>query len=433
MSEIAISLKNVSKCFRRYARPIDRLKEILLPGRSQGDEFWALQDISLEVAKGETLGIIGQNGSGKSTLLQLIAGTLTPTTGQVHVRGRVSALLELGSGFNPEFTGRQNVFFNGRVLGLSQQEIEEKFDEIAAFADIGDFIGQPVKTYSSGMLVRLAFSVAVSADPDVLIIDEALAVGDIYFQQKCFERIRSLRDSGVTLFFVSHDSTAVYKLCDRAILMEHGQAVLDAKPKQVIDLYEAKLLKKLDTRPDLVEIQVQPPASSLFPQQIAQELENQSSHTAINASCVALKFVKLLDKDNCEVQCITSDQTLQVAIGLLFLDQIEDPHVGFKIRNRIGEVIFETNTYCMHQSIGKVVTDDFLEVRFQFDLPLGEGEYTITVGVADGGFAEGQFKRVLTYLHDTAVIKVLKQKNAMHWHGVINLHPSVTLHRNVYV
>ncbi|MCY7321466.1 MAG: ABC transporter ATP-binding protein [Phormidesmis sp. CAN_BIN36] len=433
MSEIAISLKNVSKCFRRYAQPIDRLKEILLPSRSRGDEFWALQDISLEVAKGETLGIIGQNGSGKSTLLQLIAGTLTPTTGQVQVRGRVSALLELGSGFNPEFTGRQNVFFNGRFLGLSQQEIEKKFDEIAAFADIGDFIDQPVKTYSSGMLVRLAFSVAVSADPDILIIDEALAVGDIYFQQKCFGRIRGLRDSGVTLFFVSHDSTAVYKLCDRAILMEHGQAVLDAKPKQVINLYEAKLLKKLDTRPDLVEIQVRPQASSLFPQEAAQELENQSSQAAISASWVAIEFVKLLDQDDREVQCIASDQNLQIAIGLLFLDQIEDPHVGFKIRNRIGEVMFETNTYCMRQFIGTVVTDDFLEVRFQFDVPLAEGEYTITVGVADGGFAEGQFKRVLTYLHDTAVIKVLRQKNAALWHGIVNLNPSVTLHRKTYV
>ena len=330
MSEIAISLKNVSKCFRRYPRPVDRLKEMLLPNRSRGHEFWALQDISLEVAQGETLGIIGQNGSGKSTLLQLIAGTLTPTTGQVKVHGRVSALLELGSGFNPEFTGRQNVFFNGRVLGLSQQEIEKKFDEIAAFADIGDFIDQPVKTYSSGMLVRLAFSVAVSADPDVLIIDEALAVGDIYFQQKCFERIRGLRDSGVTLFFVSHDSTAVYKLCDRAILMEHGQAVLDAKPKQVINLYEAKLLKKLDSRPDLVEIQLQPQSSSLFPQDVAQDRDDQTPQAAISADCVSIEFIKLLDQDDREVQCITSDQTLQIAIGLVFLDQIEDPHVGFQ-------------------------------------------------------------------------------------------------------
>jgi lipopolysaccharide transport system ATP-binding protein len=181
--EIAISLKNVSKCYKRYARPVDRLKEILLPGKSIAQEFWALRDINLEIPKGETLGIIGQNGSGKSTMLQIIAKTLTPTTGEVQVNGRVSALLELGSGFNPEFTGRQNVFFNGRLLGLSHEEIEDKFDEIAAFADIGDFIDQPVKTYSSGMFVRLAFAVAVSVNPDILIVDEALAVGDIYFSK----------------------------------------------------------------------------------------------------------------------------------------------------------------------------------------------------------------------------------------------------------
>jgi lipopolysaccharide transport system ATP-binding protein len=199
MGEIAVSLKNVSKCFKRYARPVDRLKEILLPGQIRVDEFWALREVSLEVAKGDALGIIGQNGSGKSTLLQILVGTLSPTAGEVKVNGRVSALLELGSGFNPEFTGRQNVFFNGRILGLSQKAIEQKFDEIAAFADIGDFIDQPVKTYSSGMMVRLAFSVAVSTEPDILVIDEALAVGDVFFQQKCFERLRELKDSGATL------------------------------------------------------------------------------------------------------------------------------------------------------------------------------------------------------------------------------------------
>jgi lipopolysaccharide transport system ATP-binding protein len=172
MTEIAISLHNVSKCYKRYSRPVDRLKELLLPGRSHAENFWALRDINLEVAKGETLGIIGQNGSGKSTLLQIIAGTVTPTTGEVWVNGRVSALLELGSGFNPEFTGRQNVFFNGRILGLSRQEIEAKFDDIAAFAEIGDFLDQPIKTYSSGMVVRLAFAVIANTEPQILIVEQ---------------------------------------------------------------------------------------------------------------------------------------------------------------------------------------------------------------------------------------------------------------------
>src|SRR4028119_1905104 len=255
MSEIAISLKNVSKCYKRYSHPVDRLKEILLPNKSHADNFWALQEINLKVAQGETLGIIGQNGSGKSTLLQIIAGTLTPTTGEVGVNGRVSALLELGSGFNPEFTGRQNVFFNGQILGLSREEVEVKFNDIAAFSEIGDFIDRPVKTYSSGMFVRLAFAVAVSVKPEIFIVDEALAVGDIYFQQKCFERLREMKSSGTTILFVSHDSSAVYKLCRRAILIEAGEIVFDDKARVVIDLYEAKLLKKKDIKPDAVEIQ----------------------------------------------------------------------------------------------------------------------------------------------------------------------------------
>ena len=238
MSEdITISLKNVSKCFKRYARPVDRLKEILLPGTSRTSEFWALRDINLEIEKGQTVGLVGRNGSGKSTLLQMIARTLTPTTGEVVVRGRVSALLELGSGFNPEFTGRQNVFFNARLLGLSQQEIEDKFDDIAAFADIGSFIEQPVKTYSSGMYVRLAFAVAVNVEPEILIVDEALAVGDIVFQHRCMRKMRSLMDSGVTTLFVSHDSGAIKTLCNSAVMIDAGKIYASGNPNSVIIKY----------------------------------------------------------------------------------------------------------------------------------------------------------------------------------------------------
>ncbi len=239
--EIAISLKNVSKCYKRYAHPVDRLKEVLLPGKSRAQEFWALGDINLEVPKGETLGIIGQNGSGKSTLLQIIAGTLTPTTGEVLVNGRVSALLELGSGFNPEFTGRQNVFFNGQILGLSQAELEAKFDDIAAFAEIGDFIEQPVKTYSSGMAVRLAFAVIANTEPKILIVDEALSVGDAKFQARCMKRIRQMKDQGVTVLFVSHDSGSVKMLCKSAVLMNYGRILEIGAPKEVVNHYIALL------------------------------------------------------------------------------------------------------------------------------------------------------------------------------------------------
>ncbi len=238
MSEIAISLKKISKCFQRYARPADRLKELLFPGKSLAQKFWALRDLDLEVPKGQTLGIVGRNGSGKSTLLQIIAATLTPTTGAVEVQGRISALLELGSGFNPEFTGRQNVFFNGQLLGLSRRDIEDKFDDIAAFADIGDFLEQPVKTYSSGMFVRLAFAVATSAEPDILIVDEALSVGDEAFQRKCFARIQDIRDRGGTILFVSHAAATIVELCDRAILLDGGELLLQGTPKFVVSKYQ---------------------------------------------------------------------------------------------------------------------------------------------------------------------------------------------------
>jgi lipopolysaccharide transport system ATP-binding protein len=237
MEDIAISVRNVAKSFRRYDRPSDRLKELLLPSRQQYREFQALRDVSIEIPRGQTLGIVGRNGSGKSTLLQIIVGTLQPSSGQTRIHGRISALLELGSGFNPEFTGRQNVFFNGQILGLSRAQIEERFDDIAAFADIGEFLDQPAKTYSSGMFVRLAFAVATSVDPDILVVDEALAVGDEAFQRKCFSRIESLQSRGCTTLFVSHAASKVVELCDRALLLDHGEAIIAHHPKFVIDQY----------------------------------------------------------------------------------------------------------------------------------------------------------------------------------------------------
>lgn len=234
---IAISLKNVSKCYKRYTQPVDRLKDQLLPGKSRADIFWALRDIDLEIYRGQTLGIIGRNGSGKSTLLQIITGTLTPTTGEVQVNGRVSALLELGSGFNPEFTGSQNVFFNGRLLGLTKEQIEAKFDDIVAFADIGDFLEQPVKTYSSGMMARLAFAVQAHLSPDILIIDEALSVGDIFFQQKCSAYLEELRQQGVTLLLVSHDLNVMQALCQKSVLLNRGEMVYFGETHEAISKY----------------------------------------------------------------------------------------------------------------------------------------------------------------------------------------------------
>lgn len=237
-TEILIDLDKISKCYHLYQRPRDRLLQSIFRGRRTFHrEFWALRDISFHIRRGETVAIIGRNGAGKSTLLQLIAGTLTPTSGNLQIRGRIAALLQLGSGFNPEFTGRENVFLNGSILGFTRAQIEQRFDEIADFADIGDFVEQPVKTYSSGMTMRLAFAVSICLEPEVLIIDEALAVGDAVFQFKCKNRLRDLIANGTTLLFVSHDMSAVKAFCSRAIYLENGQTKCEGEPETIAERY----------------------------------------------------------------------------------------------------------------------------------------------------------------------------------------------------
>jgi lipopolysaccharide transport system ATP-binding protein len=249
-SDVAIKVENLSKCYHIYDNPRDRLKQFIFPRlarilnfseKQYFREFWALKDVSFEIKKGETIGIIGRNGSGKSTLLQMICGTLNPTVGTIKTNGRISALLELGSGFNPEFTGRENVYLNGAVLGLSNKEISHKFEDILAFSEIGEFIDQPVKTYSSGMIVRLAFSVAINVNPEILVVDEALAVGDELFQRKCFSKIETIKKAGTTVLFVSHSGAQIIDLCDRAILLDGGEKILEGLPKKAVGLYH-KLL-----------------------------------------------------------------------------------------------------------------------------------------------------------------------------------------------
>lgn len=261
-NQIAIKVENLSKCYHIYNQPQDRLKQSIYPRiqrlagrplRTYFHEFWALRDISFEVKKGETIGIIGRNGSGKSTLLQLICGTLTPTSGTVQTAGRIAALLELGSGFNPEFTGRENVYLNGALLGLSQEEIDGCFTDIAAFADIGEFIEQPVKTYSSGMVVRLAFSVQAAINPDILIVDEALAVGDEKFQRKCFARLDELKSKGTAILFVSHSGSQIVELCDGALLLEQGMRMMYGKPAGVVHAYHKLIYAPPDQQAMLMQ------------------------------------------------------------------------------------------------------------------------------------------------------------------------------------
>ncbi|MBN3872573.1 ABC transporter ATP-binding protein [Nostoc sp. JL33] len=382
--EIAISLKNISKCYKRYARPVDRLKEILLPSRSHAQEFWALRDINLEIPKRETLGIIGQNGSGKSTLLQIIAGTLTPTTGEVWVNGRVSALLELGSGFNPEFTGRQNVFFNGQILGLSRDEIEAKFDDIAAFAEIGDFIEHPVKTYSSGMVVRLAFAVVANTEPSILIVDEALAVGDAKFQARCMKRIRQMKEQGVTILFVSHDSGSVKMLCNSAILMNHGKMLEIGEPKEVVNHYIALL----SSDNNQVESENKKSEEMTLVQQNNIELKddfvknNQESSLHRHGNKLAIiKSVQLIDLKGNKIAKLETGQRFQISVVLQAKAELSDLIVGISIRNLMGLVIYGINTHLLNIKLPELKENQELTILFKIPCYMNRGVYTVTLGI----------------------------------------------------
>jgi lipopolysaccharide transport system ATP-binding protein len=404
--EIAISLRNVSKCFKRYARPVDRLKEILLPGKSRSDKFWALQGIDLEVTRGETVGIIGKNGSGKSTLLQIIAGTLTPTSGQVVVKGRVSALLELGSGFNPEFTGQQNVFFYGRLLGLSKKEIEDKFDEIARFADIGDFIDEPVKTYSSGMFVRLAFAVAINVDPEILIVDEALSVGDGIFVHRCMAKIKDFQDSNGTILFVSHDLGSISRLCSRCIWINSGHVKEQGNPAGVSKSYQAWVYEKInddirkkseDSSNLKIEIETKSHMTSVEIQS-KETTENLVKNPFISKEYLGFPNARRFGTGRCEILSLNifnlrgektgfvmPDETLIISAHIISHDQVKNPIIGFMMFDRLRTDIAGCNTtQCKHQ-LPEFEKGQIICVNFQIKWPhIKSDTYSLEPAVADG-------------------------------------------------
>ncbi|MBW4601976.1 MAG: ABC transporter ATP-binding protein [Calothrix sp. FI2-JRJ7] len=416
--EIAISLHSVSKCYKRYARPMDRLQELLLPHSNKGSEFFALRDINLDIPKGQTVGIIGRNGSGKSTMLQIIAGTLTPTTGEVVVKGRVSALLELGSGFNPEFTGRQNVFFNGRLLGLSQNEIENKFDDIAGFADIGDFIDQPVKTYSSGMFVRLAFAVAVNVDPEVLIVDEALAVGDIVFQHRCMRRMRALMDSGVTTLFVSHDSGAIKTLCNSAIMIHDGQIYTKGVPNDVTITY-LKLLTDLELG-----------ISTTESKQTQQEEKCNKDTTILRrgsgkARIETVKMLNHLGKDAGETPVFGFNEEVTLVVEIKANEKLLSCILGFYICDKNGNEIIGTNTFEENIKIEQLEFRQRVVVNFKFKLPLRPASYSLTVAGAENNEA-----LTFDWIDNAMVFQVLPPKTGKQIYALIDHPIDVTIENN---
>lgn len=424
MSEIAVSLEKVSKCFKRYARPVDRLKELLLPGQRLADEFWALRDIDLAVPKGETLGIVGRNGSGKSTLLQIIAKTLQPTTGSVQVNGRVAALLELGSGFNPEFTGRQNVFFNGRLLGLTQAELEQKFDDIASFADIGDFIDQPVKTYSSGMFVRLAFAVAVNVDPEILIVDEALAVGDVVFQHRCMQRMRNLMDSGVTTLFVSHDAGAIKTLCSSAIMIHDGRLRTAGAPNQVIINY-MKLLTELELGVEFSHSEPgsEQPASDRVPPADSKLEKHQNTGVESTrrgnrkALIEGVTLLNQLGEAPGDVATFGFNEQVTLLVDVQVYEPLKSCIIGFFVCDKNGNELLGSNTIEENCPIGRLEVGERLQVEFKFKLPLKPGSYSLTVAGSENYTA-----MTFDWVDNAMVFRVLPPDNGKRIHALVD-HP----------
>ena len=385
---------NLAKCFRVYERPADHLKEILTLGRRQyHEQFWAVREVGFEVDGGTCLGIVGENGSGKSTLLGIVAGVIRPTSGEVRVAGRVSTLLELGAGFDPEFTGRDNVFLNASILGLTDDQTRERMPSIEEFADIGKFVDRPVKTYSTGMFVRLAFAVAIHMDPDVLIVDEALSVGDIFFQQRCIRKIHALKERGVTILFVSHDLAAVRALADQTIWMEHGAMKLIGPTDEVTSKYLAAMVTRGSY--DMMEAS---PTGTALPGSSSLDLAGEAfdrippfildmpnvDHRYGNGKAKILG-IGIFNREGRQIVTAAQGDRLCVRISLEFFQEVEQPNVGFMIRNRLGEDVTGTNVLYEGARMEPAETGDRVSVDFIMDLPyLSSGFYHFCPAVADG-------------------------------------------------
>jgi lipopolysaccharide transport system ATP-binding protein len=386
-----IQVQHLSKRYRIYDRPLDKLREMVGLGSGKlHRDFWALEDVSFELEAGHTLGIIGQNGSGKSTMLQILAGIMSQTRGNCFVNGKVSALLELGSGFNPEFTGRENVFMNGAILGLDKRQMLQRFDAIAAFAEIGDFMEQPVKTYSSGMFMRLAFAVAVNVDPDILLVDEALSVGDMIFQHRCMHRMNHLRSSGKTIVLVTHDLEAVTKFCDLALLLDGGRLLEQGKSDMVVQKYRALMFERERRYEDLGAAGPNPEGTALVRSErdmpISRSIPN-IDHRFGNGEAVLLG-VALLDNRGVATSDVAGGQTVTVRISAQFLQDVAHPIVGFMLRDRLGVELSGCNTSHAGRKLPPLKKGQVLTCDFRVTLPhLAPGSYSISPAVAKGSLS----------------------------------------------
>lgn len=403
-----ISVINLGKAYKQYPTRWSRLEEWLDPlGKPHHQLHWVLQDINFTVNPGEAVGIIGINGAGKSTLLKLITGTVQPTTGSVYINGRVSALLELGMGFHPDFTGRQNVVMAGQLLGYAMEELAELMPQIEAFAEIGDYIDQPLRVYSSGMQMRLAFSVATARRPDLLIVDEALSVGDTYFQHKSFERIREFRKQGTTLLIVSHDKQAIQSICDRAILLNAGQLAMEGEPETVFDYYNAMLADHQN-------------------QQIRQSPREDGKVETISGTGEAtLAAIGLIDSEGNPVEVIDVGQRVTLRVDVETHQFIDRLVFGYGIKDRLGQVIYGTNTHLTEQALEDVPKGTLIRFDVTFPANLGPGTYSVQTAIVST-----DTHLVNNYeWRDLALVFNVVNLNRPYFAGLAWIHPEISIYQ----
>lgn len=403
MNEFAIRVKHLEKMYKLYNKPSDRLRETL-GLRVPVKEHYALKDVSFDVKRGETVGIIGTNGSGKSTILKIITGVLNPTKGEVEVDGRISALLELGAGFNMEYSGIENVYLNGTMMGFSREEIDARLQDILDFADIGDFVYQPVKSYSSGMFVRLAFAVAINIDPEILIVDEALSVGDVFFQAKCYRKFEEFKAQGRTILFVSHDLSSIARYCDRVILLNKGVKLAEGSPKQMVDMYKQLLVG-------------QDPAKAEEEKAAGQPKENWNSQFQVNPDMLEygsrlaeiVDFAVLDEKGRC-TNTIEKGSTFKIRMKVAFRETIQEPIMAFTFKDIKGTEITGTNTLFEKAAVEHSNAGDVCTVTFTQDMYLQGGEYLLSFGCT--GYKDGEFT-VFHRLYDACNVTVVSAKNTV--------------------
>ncbi len=431
-NDIAIEVKNLTKSYKLYDKPLDRLKDSLgLARKKRFKEHLALNDVSLSVHKGETVGIIGTNGSGKSTILKIITGVLTPTSGEVKVEGHISALLELGAGFNMEYNGIDNIYLNGMMIGFSEEEITRRLDSILEFADIGDYVYQPCKTYSSGMFVRLAFAVAINIDPEILIVDEALSVGDVFFQAKCYHKFEEFKKQGKTILFVSHDLSSISKYCDRAVLLNQGVLLGEGTPKEMIDIYKQVLvgqypLPSSDVKNLLDDDEIREAAAKADDKakaKIKQE-EKKPDKKAQGANPDTLEYgdgaatideFYVTDEKGVRSSSIIKGTDFTVHMRVKFNRDVAAPIFAFTFKNIMGIEITGTNSMVEKAFLEPVKAGDVKNISFTQNMSLQGGEYLISFGVT--GFEQNNFT-VYHRLYDALNITVVSDKNTVGYYDM---------------